>query len=88
MKKLIYKIVGYINQYNPETKEIEQIFTPMEVLIENPTEKNIELAKQKAYNGEYTVEDDGVEETSELTQEQRIAELEDALALLLSGVTE
>lgn len=51
-------------------------------------EANEALAQREADNGEYTVEDDGVEETSELTQEQRIAELEEALALLLSGVTE
>lgn len=51
-------------------------------------EANESLAQREADNGEYTVEDDGVEETSELTQEQRIAELEEALALLLSGVTE
>lgn len=47
---------------------------------------NEEIAGKEAYAGEYMVEDDGVEE--QLTPEQRIAELEEALALLLSGVTE
>lgn len=51
-------------------------------------ETNEEIAKREADNGEYTVEDDGVEEVAEPTQEERIAELEEALALLLSGVTE
>lgn len=50
------------------------------------SEANEEIAKQEAYGGEYTIEDDGVEDKP--TPEQRIAELEEALALLLSGVTE
>lgn len=50
------------------------------------SEANEELAKREAYNGEYTIEDDGTEAI--LTDAQRIAELEEALALLLSGVTE
>lgn len=52
------------------------------------SEKNEEIAKAEAYNGEYTIEDDGVEDTAVQTPEQRIAELEEALELLLSGVTE
>lgn len=52
------------------------------------SEENEEIAKQEAYNGEYTIEDDGVEETIESTPEERIAELEEALELLLSGATE
>lgn len=51
-------------------------------------EENEPIAKAEADNGEYTIEDDGVDETEELTQEQRIAELEEALELLLAGVTE
>lgn len=53
------------------------------------SEKNEEIAKHEAYNGEYTIEDDGQPEpVEESTPAQRIAELEEALALLLSGVTE
>ena len=48
---------------------------------------NEEIAKREAYNGEYTIEDDGQPEP-EATPEDRIAELEEALSLLLSGVTE
>lgn len=63
------------------------------VLYGNPVtmpwnEANEEIAKAEAYDGEYTIEDDGVEETVEPTPEERIQELEEALALLLSGVTE
>lgn len=53
------------------------------------SEANLEIAKKESYNGEYTVEDDGQPEpVVEPTAEQRITELEEALELLLSGVTE
>lgn len=51
-------------------------------------ETNEAIAKKEADNGEYVIEDDGAEEVVEPTPEERIAELEEALALLLSGVTE
>ena len=50
------------------------------------SEENLRIAELEADNGEYTIEDDGLPE--EQTPEQRIAELEEALELLLSGVTE
>ena len=52
-------------------------------------ETNEEIAKKEAWGGEYTVEDDGQPEPEiQPTQEQRIAELEEALDMLLNGVTE
>ena len=48
-----------------------------------------EIAKLEADNGKYKVEDDGLPEPElQLTDAERIAELEEALELLLSGVTE
>lgn len=88
MKKLVYKIEGYTGLYNAETEEVEQILSLADVIIENPTDEDVERAKEIAYNGEYTIEDDGVEETHEPTDAERIAELEEALAMLLNGVTE
>lgn len=52
------------------------------------SEQAKELAENEAYNGEYTIEDDGLEETAERTQEERIKDLEEAFEMLLSGVTE
>lgn len=46
------------------------------------------IAKEEADNGEYTVEDDGLGDAEPISQEERINELEEALMLLLSGVTE
>lgn len=45
-----------------------------------------EIVKGEAYNGIYTIEDDGQE--APVTTQERIAELEEAMDLLLSGVTE
>lgn len=59
MKKLIYKIEGYTGLYNTETEEVEQILSLADVSIENPTDADIERAKEIAHNGEYTIEDDG-----------------------------
>lgn len=86
MKTIKYKIRGYTGIYNPQTEETEQVTCL--VGVERPySEKNIAVAQEEAYNGEYTVEDDGQPE-AQPTDAERIAELEEALALLLSGVTE
>ena len=50
-------------------------------------EINEETAKREAYNGEYTVEEVDEPEAPP-TDAERIAELEEALAMLLNGVTE
>ena len=86
MKTLIYQIEGYLDAYNPETEEVEKQLSLATVTVENPTEKDIAQAAQIACNGEYTIEDDGQPEP--VTEESRIAQLEEALEMLLSGVTE
>lgn len=62
MKKLIYKIAGYIGVYNPETEEVEQQLSLAEATVENPSDEDIAKAAEIACNGEYTIEDDGAEE--------------------------
>lgn len=53
------------------------------------SEENLLIAKREALSGEYTIKDDGQPEPEvQPTDAERIAELEEALALLLSGVTE
>ena len=54
---------------------------------EEAFEASLEVAKKEAHNGEYTIEDDGQPE-AQPTEAERIADLEEALSLLLSGVTE
>lgn len=59
MKVLTYKIEGYMSVYNPNTEEVEQQLSLAEVTVENPTDEQIAQAAEIAYNGEYTIEDDG-----------------------------
>ena len=87
MKNLIYQARGYTDIYDEETTELNRV----EILacIERPySEENIDIAKTESYNGEYTIVDDDVEESAEPTPEERIAELEEALEMLLNGVVE
>jgi hypothetical protein len=60
-----------------------EVFSPVTL---GWNEVNEEIAKREAYNGEYTIEDNGLD--AQPTDEERIAQLEEALELLLSGVTE
>lgn len=87
MAKIIkYKFLSAeINHGTEEKPEIAQIFYDVTM---GWNEANEEIAKQEAYGGVYTIEDDGAPETNSSTQEQRIAELEEALELLLNEVTE
>ena len=74
-----------IIKYNLSRKtEDAEILAAVELLW---NEANEEIAKAEAYNGEYIIEDNGLPEP-EPTPEDRIAELEEALELLLTGVTE
>lgn len=79
MKKIKYFICA-------EEPGLYKVLSPVEM---DWNESNEEIAKKEAYEGEYSIEDDGqaVPETV-LTQEQRVAQLEEALNMLLSGVTE
>ena len=57
MKRLTYKISGYISVYNSNTETVEQRLSLAEVIVENPTESDIARAKETAYNNEYTIEE-------------------------------
>ena len=87
MAKIIkYNLCTIINHGTEEEPKIEEILFPVKMTW---NESNEEIAKNEAYNGEYTIEDDGQPESvPQQTQEERIAELEEALAMLLNGVTE
>ena len=85
MKVIKYRLCTMINIGTEDQPKWKQELSRVEMVW---NEINEETAKKEAYDGEYTIEDDGVEESTEPTQEERIAELEEALELLLSGVTE
>lgn len=95
MAKVIkYKFLSCeVNYGTEENPDIEQIFSDVEM---GWNETNEEIAKREAYNGEYTIEDDGQPEPAETpTLEDRVGTLEDdaadmaeALDMILNGVTE
>lgn len=87
MKIIKYKFLSCeVNHGTEAEPNTEQIFLEKTM---GWNAVNEEIAKKEAYNGEYTIEDDGQPEPEvQPTPEQRIAELEEALAMLLSGVTE
>ena len=86
MKILKYNLCTKVNHGTKEEPKIEEILSPVTM---GWNEANEEIAKREAYNGEYTIEDDGQPEPeAQQTPEERVAELEEAFALLLSGVTE
>lgn len=56
MKVLKYRLMTEVNHGTEEHPDIQQIFKPITL---GWNESNEELAKREAYNGEYTIEDDG-----------------------------
>lgn len=88
MKVIRYNIPGKTGVYNPKTDAVEDVETICGVLVQW-SESAEERAKREAYEGIYTIEDDGEPEpVEEPTDAERIAELEAALELLLSGAVE
>lgn len=85
MKIIKYNLCTLVNCGTDRKPKWEEVLTPVEM---GWNEVNEEIVKREADAGKYTIEDDGVEEIVEPTPEERIQELEEALALLLSGVTE
>ena len=76
MKVLRYRLMTEVNHGTEEHPDIQQIFSDV---ILGWSESNEELAKREAYNGEYTIEDDGKPEPQPTT-EQRVSDLEEQLA--------
>lgn len=87
MKIIKYKFLSAeINRGTEEEPNIDKVFIDVRMPY---TEANEKIAKAEAYNGEYEIVDDGQPEPeSKPTDAERIAELEEALEMLLSGVTE
>lgn len=56
MKILKYNLCTRVNHGTEEAPQIEEIFFPVTM---GWNEANEEIAKREAYNGEYTIEDDG-----------------------------
>ena len=87
MKRIKWVFLSSEHNYGTdEAPDIKQTFIDKDFLY---SDSAFEAAQREAYEGKYEIYDDGQPEPEvELTPEERIAELEEALALLLSGVTE
>lgn len=78
MKILKYRIMTEVNHGTEEQPDIQQIFSDVTM---GWNESNEEIAKAEAYNGEYTIEDDGQPEPEPTEQEQLRADVDFLLAM-------
>ena len=62
MKVLKYRLMTEVNRGTEEQPDIQQVFSDVSM---GWNEANEELAKREAYNGEYTIEDDGEPEPTQ-----------------------
>lgn len=86
MKVLKYSLCTKVNRGSEDDPQIEEILSPVTM---GWNEANEEIAGLEAHNGIYTVEDDGrAEPEAQPSDSERIAELEEALSMILNGVTE
>lgn len=86
MKWIVYSFKSTMQIWNENEGIVDK-----EIVVDAKkeySEENLEYVKTVALDGKYTIEDDGVEEVTPPTQEEQIKELQEALELLLSGVTE
>ena len=78
MKVLKYRLMTEVNHGTEEQPDIQQIFSDVSM---GWNEANEEIAKCEAYNGEYTIEDDGKPEPEPTEQEQLRADVDFLLAM-------
>ena len=78
MKVLKYRIMTEVNHGTEEQPDIRQVFSEVTM---GWNEANEEIAKREAYNGEYTIEDDGEPEPEPTEQEQLRADVDFLLAM-------
>ena len=70
MKIIRYKFLSCeVNHGTEENLDMEQVFLEKFIAW---SEANVEIAKREAWGGEYTIEDDGVEESTEATWQDTI----------------
>ena len=78
MKVLKYRLMTEVNRGTEEKPDIQQNFSDVTM---GWSESNEEIAKREAYNGEYTIEDDGQPEPEPTEQEQLRADVDFLLAM-------
>lgn len=82
MKIIKYQLMTEVNHGTEENPDIVQTFNPCEIKCSDDVfEENIAIAKAEAYNGEYTIEDDGEPDPEPTEQEQLRADVDFLLAM-------
>ena len=79
MKRIKYKVSTEFNIGTEEEPQYKTFFADRAMAPATP--ENIEAVKAIAYNGEYTIEDDGQPETEPTEQEQLRADVDFLLAM-------
>lgn len=87
MKRIKYIFLSSeVNHGTEEEPNIERKFIPKDFPY---SEEGFEAAKREAYGGEPEIYDDGQPEPEQpMTDAERIAQLEEALEMILSGSVE
>lgn len=78
MKIIKYQLMTEVNHGTEKQPDIVQTFSAVTLCW---SESNEEIAKREAYNGEYTIEDDGEPEPEPTEQEQLRADVDFLLAM-------
>ena len=74
MKKIIYKVIGLTDIFNPDKNEIEQKEIFVTVKLDYLSE-SIKKALKDSYNGEYTIEDEPDDRPLDEIRADKLAEL-------------
>ena len=74
MKKIIYKVIGFTDIFNPDTNEIEQKEIFVTVKLDYSSE-SIKKALKDSYNGEYTIEEEPDDRSLDEIRADKLAEL-------------
>ena len=82
MKIIKYQMMMEVNHGTEENPDIVQTFFPCAIKCSDDVfEVNLAIAQADAYNGEYTIEDDGEPEPEPTEQEQLRADVDFLLAM-------
>lgn len=88
MKVIKYQIAAEIRVGTEESNEVQNLFQEKTMPY---SKENEAISKREAYNGEYEIVDDGQPEPPPTETEQLrsdVNELQEALNMILTGVTE
>ena len=86
MKSIKYTMMTEINHGTEEEPDIKQIFNNFEIQCAYDVfEENLAIAQREAYNGEYTIFDDGFPAFAPTEQEQLRADVDFLLMLAEEG---